>query len=136
MKDKSARLLSTPGVFLLAAAVLGTLLFVGCGDDVTGPDDDPQIDRVVISPDSASFGVGEQAEFSFELLTAAGEPVDTEGLDMETEWISTDDAVFTVDEGGTAVGQSPGEEFCIIDVTVDKGVSNFTGRDSTIVFVF
>ena len=112
------------------------MMFVGCGDDVTGPEDAPQIDRVVISPENVELEVGEQEGFTFELLTEAGEPIDTEGLDIESEWVSTDDEVFTVDEGGTAIGQSSGEEFCIIDVTVDKGDSNFSGRDSTIVFVF
>ena len=135
MSNRSTHPLPTSGLFLLAVAVCFTIMFIGCTDDVTGPED-PQIDRVVISPESVELEVGEQVEFSFELLTEAGEPVDTEDLDMETEWISTDDAVFTVDEGGTAVGQSPGEEFCIIDVTVDKGSSNFTGRDTAVVFVF
>ena len=119
----------------LTAALAITLFIAACDtDDIAGPED-PEIAAIIISPSEAEIGVGEQEQLSFELHDESGQPVDRDGLDMEIEWITTDPDVVTLDQSGLATGQSPGQEYCIIDVTVHKGSSNFTGRDTAIVFV-
>jgi hypothetical protein len=94
------------------------------------------VERVVISPSTASVSVGDQVSFSAFALTAQGDTVDTADLDIEWRWWSSDPDVFTVEEGGTATGRSPGEEYCVVEATILRGQSNFTGRDSAFVMVF
>ena len=122
-------------ILCLISAFAITLLIVACDTSGVTGTEDPEIAAIVISPSEAEIDVGEQEQLSFELLDESGETVDTEILDMETEWITTDPGVVTLDESGIATGQSPGQEYCIIDVTVHRGSSNFNGRDTAIVFV-
>ncbi len=138
MSSKFA-LSSTVVIFLFMAS----LLTFGCGgDDVTGPADDHGVVEVVIEPREAEIDVGNYQEFEALLKDAQGNTVDPselDGFDIDWEWWSTDTNVFTVEQDGSAgigAGESSGEAFCIIEVTITEGNSNFNGRDTTIVFVF
>jgi len=138
MSSKFA-LSSTVVIFLFMASILT----FGCGgDDVTGPVDDHGVVEVVIEPPVAEIDVGNYQEFEALLKDAQGNTVDPselDGFDIDWEWWSTDTNVFTVEQDGSAgigAGESSGEAFCIIEVTITEGNSNFNGRDTTIVFVF
>jgi hypothetical protein len=121
-------------LFSAAASACVLLLLAGC-DTVTEPRDH-QVESIVISPGTASMAVGEQTEFSAFAVTAEGDTVDTSDFDVQWAWWSTDPDVFTVDEHGTAVGHSPGEEYCVVEATILVGKRNFTGRDSAFVMIF
>ena len=125
-------------ILSLAAAFTGTVLFSGCeSDQVTGPQFEYEdIHRVEIFPRSAEIEAGAHEDFTFFLLTEDGDTIDTEDFGIETEWWSTDTEVFTVEEDGSATGHEEGEAYCVIDVTVHSGDSNFSGRDSSLVMVF
>jgi len=115
----------------------GALMFSGCDkDDDTEPQRD--IEQIVIIPQSASFAVGEQFEFSTAGVTAYGDTIETSALDLglEWNWWSTDPDVFTVDDNGIATGVSPGEAHCILDFAESESRLKFTGRDTSIVFIF
>jgi hypothetical protein len=115
------RLFETTGAIFIAFAFTGMLLFIGCsGDDATGLQT-PQVAMIAISPDSVSFEAGEQLEFSVVALTAMGETIDIDELDIEWNWWSTDPEVFTVEPGGLATGQNPGEAFCMVEATIGVG---------------
>ena len=138
MKER-IKLFQIAGVIAL---MLGMLFFSGCNDE-----DDPdlreaQIERVSIYPEVASFAVGDQLDFSTFVITNTGDTIDTEDIDIEWEWWSTDTTVFTVEEGGRATGQNPGEAYCVIEATIQedtdaqlKALALFTGRDSAFVSV-
>ncbi len=90
----------------------------GCsGDDSTGPDT-PQVDEIAISPEEAMLETDEQIDFSVVALTASGDTVDTDEIDIEWQWWSTDPDVFDVEPGGLATGHSSGEAFCVVEATV------------------
>jgi hypothetical protein len=129
-----ARSIKSYGIYIMVAVIAGALTLKGCSDD----DNDvaPRVDEIAIHPESASFGVGEQQEFSAFFLTAAGDTVDVADLDVELQWWSTDPDVFTVVAGGTATGHDSGEAFCVVQATVFVGSRNFTGRDSAFVVIF
>lgn len=123
-------------LILLLTAALGLL---GCdSNEVT---ENPEIDELIISPDSVSLAVGEQVDFSVVALTSSGDTV----RDVSFDWVSTDSAVFTVEDGGTATGQNPGSAFCTVEVRDDAASTTgklkaakrrFVGRDSAFVSVF
>lgn len=121
MRIVKARPIKTTSIFFIQLAVIGLLIFTSCdSDDATAPQS-PQVAEIAISPDSAEFEVGEELQFEVFALTATGDTVDTSELDIEWEWWSTDPDVFTVEAGGLAAGQNPGEAYCMIEATV--GVS-------------
>jgi hypothetical protein len=131
------RLIQTiTGILIMAFVFVGVFIFSGCSDDDAVELPDHQVHEIVIFPDSAFFEVGQQVEFSAFALTAAGDTVDTSDLDIEWEWWSTDPDVFTVEDDGTATGQSSGDALCVIEATILRGTQNFTGRDSAFVFIF
>jgi len=126
---------SNRGLFLLAL-IAGLLIQTGCSsNDVAGTDGHGVVD-LRIEPQEASFSVGEQEQFQAVLLDADGSAVDPEGLDVTWEWWSSDTEVFEVEPGGLATGQTAGEAYCIIEVTVLEGTQNFNGRDSAFVSIF
>ena len=138
MKSKVA-LSSTVVIFLFMASVLT----FGCSDDdVTGPENGHGVVEVVILPPEAEIDVGNFQEFEALLLNAQGntiDPSELDGFDIDWEWSSSDTNVFTVEQDGSAglgAGETSGEAFCIIEVTILVGNSNFTGRDSAFVMVF
>jgi hypothetical protein len=95
----------------------GLLTFNSCSDNgtATGPDDEEiEVSEVVIEPQNVTFGVGEQQEFSAFLISATGDTVNDE-FEVEWNWFSSDQDVFTVEAGGTATGHNPGEAFCIVE---------------------
>ena len=115
---------------LMALVLVGAPVLAGCdSDDTTAPGG--QVARIAISPDTASIAVGTRLDFSAVALTASGDTVRTATLDFR--WESTDTAVFTVEDDGTAIGRTPGRAFCTIAVT---NLPAFTGRDSAFVSVF
>lgn len=122
------RLIQTTGIIFMQLAVLGLLLFSGCGgDDATGPQS-PQVVDVAISPENAEIPVGEDFEFSAFALTATGDTVDVADLDIEWQWWSDDPDVFTVEPGGMATGHNAGEAYCIVEATIEVGF-NFSQKD-------
>jgi hypothetical protein len=117
-----------------SALLLLSVTLIGCDstDVVTA---DPEIIALRIQPDSASMPVGETLDFSFVGLTATGDTV--QNADVDVRWWSSDPAVFTVDETGTAVGHEEGTAYCVVELTdLSKAAASFTGRDSAFVFVF
>lgn len=56
--------------------------------------------------------------FSVFALTASGDTIDTDEIDIEWQWWSTDPEVFDVEPGGLATGKSSGEAFCVVEATV------------------
>lgn len=123
----------------MALALIGALVLAGCDSNEVA--EDPEIARIDISPDNASIAVGEQVDFSAVALTASGDTV----RDVEWEWVSTDPAVFTVENNGVATGQSPGSAFCTVGVSDDATTNaihrkaakrRFDGLDSAFVSVF
>jgi hypothetical protein len=128
------RLIKITGIFLFLMA-LTVIMLSSCESD----EDEPlghQVTEIAIEPDNASFGVGEELKFSAFALTAAGDTVNTDDLDIVWEWWSTDPDVFTVEPGGLATGHNPGEAFCVIEAVILAGTQNFTGRDSAFVLIF
>lgn len=90
----------------------------GCsGDNSTGPDT-PQVSEISISPKEVTLQEDEQADFSVFALTETGDTVDTDEIDIEWQWWSSDPDIFTVESGGLATGQSTGEAFCVVEATV------------------
>ena len=95
------------------------LTMIACSsDDTIGPDI-PQVTEIAISPKEVELEVGEQIDFSVVALTATGDTVDTDEIDIEWEWWSTSTDVFTVEPGGLATAHNPGEAFCVVEATVE-----------------
>jgi hypothetical protein len=148
------RRLRNPLPLLLAAAFGGLILLAGCDTADTADPADTLITDVVITPSTTTLAPGEQFQFSAVAVNAQGEEVNTEGMDIDWEWWSTDPSVFTVAADGTALAIAPGEEYCIVAMTVNENLivssypargdgllsaasaAAFTGRDSAVVFVF
>lgn len=121
------RYVLVPFLFVLSIGL------ISCDDDVAGTD--PVVTDVRMIPDSVGLTVGEEEDFSFELLSTTGEVVEDPNIDVD--WWSTDSTVFTVDESGRAVAQDSGRAFCMVEVSDELGKSSrFVGRDSAIVVVF
>lgn len=113
------QLFKTPLLVLIAFASSSIWLFNSCsGDDSTGPQN-PQIVDIAITPDNATFAVGEQQDFSVVALTATGDTVDTADLDIELQWWSTDNDIFTVEPGGLATGHNQGEAYCMVEAIIN-----------------
>jgi len=131
---------STIIIFLFMAL----LLTFGCStDDVTGPENGHGVVEIVIMPPEAEVDVGDFQEFEAFLIDSQGntiDPSELDGFDIDWEYWSTDTNVFSFFEQdgsvGIGAGESSGEAFCIIEVTITEGNSNFTGRDTSLVFVF
>lgn len=128
---------------ILIFIFVGLLTFIGCSDNGTATDPDEEdvdVSKVVIEPQEATFEVGEQQEFTAFLISATGDTVDNEELDINWNWFSSDPDVFTVEDGGTATGHNEGEAFCIVEAELENtkvaAKLRFTGRDSAIVFLF
>ena len=120
----NVQLFKTPFFILIAIAITGMVLLNSCSsDDATGPQG-PQIVEIAISPDNATFAVGEQLDFTVFALTATGDTLDTNGLDIEWQWWSTDADVFTVEAGGLATGQNPGEAYCVVEAIINVAQLN------------
>lgn len=93
-------------------------MLIGCsGDSSTGPSD-PQVSEISIFPKETTLEAGDQVDFSVFALTEAGDTINTDEIDIEWQWWSTDPDVFTVEPGGLATGQSTGEAFCVVEATV------------------
>ncbi len=122
-------------IFMLGFTVAG--MFSGC-DKEDDPEPQNDLEQIVIIPQSASFAVGEQFEFSTAGVTSDGDTIDISSLDLglEWNWWSTDTDIFTVDNDGNATGIYPGEAYCILDFTESEIRLKFTGRDSAFVFIF
>ena len=123
----------------MAFVLAGALVLAGC--DSTDVTENPEIASIDISPDNVSIEVGEQVDFSAVALTASGDTV----RDVDWEWVSTDPAVFTVEDTGTATGKTPGSAFCTVGVSDDAAPNAvhrkaakraFDGLDSAFVSVF
>lgn len=115
-----------------SAVLLVSFALLGC--DSSDPDADVgEFERVVIMPDSVAMEVGEQVDFSFATLTAAGETVP--GDELTVRWWSTDTTVFTVDDAGTAIGRGAGKAYCVLEVSDLAKAAMFVGRDSATVLM-
>lgn len=119
------------GVCLFVALI--SIVAVGCTTDSNSTEFDNQIAKIQISPDSLSISAGETAIFSAFAITASGDTLRDSGIKFH--WWSTDPDIFTVENNGSATGQSVGTAFCVIEM-VAKSKINFTGRDSAFVRVF
>lgn len=111
------------------------LALIGCdSDEGVGAEFETEIAEIRISPDSALIGVSEQMDFDLFALTEDGDTI--RDANLEVSWWSTDPTVFTVENGGAAVGQEAGTAFCMVEVVELAKVARFTGRDSAFVSVF
>lgn len=110
--------------FVLTLFLILSLCFLsGCSEDnSTGPDT-PQITKITISPGEAALEAGDQIDFSVYALTEVGDTVNTDEIDIDWQWWSTDPDVFTVEQGGLATGQNTGEAFCVVEATVSVSQS-------------
>jgi len=135
----------TTCIIFLQLTVVGMLVFSACGgDDVTGTEDIEEhgVVEVTFGQEDINLNVGDQKELSVYLLTAEGDTVDPSnlvGYDIEWEWWSTNTDVFTVlhdGRNGIVTVHDEGEEYCIVEVTILEGNTNFTGRDSLRLFLF
>lgn len=98
--------------------VSGFWILNGCsGDNSTGPDTS-QVADITISPDEAAMESGEQIDFSVFALTESGDTVNTDEIDIEWQWWSTDPDVFDVEPGGLATALNSGEAYCVVEATV------------------
>lgn len=103
--------------------IVGLGMLSGCsGEDSTGPDS-PQVAEISISPEEAAIEPEEQIDFSVFALTETGDTVDTDDIDIEWQWWSTDPDVFDVEPGGLATGKNSGEAFCVVEATVSVSQS-------------
>ena len=111
------KLIKIPSLILIAITCFW--LFNSCSDDEPAGPQNPQIVDIAISPDDATIAVGEQLDFSVVALTATGDTVDTADLDIEWQWWSTDTYVFTVEPGGLATGENPGNAYCMVEANIN-----------------
>jgi hypothetical protein len=118
LRNTSRSFNKTHSVSIFSVIVFFAFIHACSSDETTGPQD-LQIVDIAISPESASFGVGEEVEFSAVALTATGETVDISDLNIMWDWWSTDPDVFTVEPGGLATGQNEGEAWCVVEAVVD-----------------
>ena len=106
-------------IALCAVTVIGFTILQSCSSDDTTGSQSPQVSQISIHPQEASTEVGQQIDFSVVALTATGEVIDTDEINIEWQWWSTDTDVFTVEQGGLATAQNPGEAYCMIEAVVD-----------------
>ncbi len=120
--------------YIIAACTVLSLVFTsGCSDnDTTGPQTD-QVSSLSIHPETASLEAGDQVDFSVVLLSATGEVLSPDDFDIEWQWWSTDPDVFTVEPGGLATGENPGEAYCMVEVVVAVSHKTNTLPDKLVV---
>lgn len=105
-------------LIVLTGLSISFLIMNGCSDDdATGPQTD-QVSSINIHPETATIAEDEQIDFSVVLLSATGDTLGPDDFDIEWQWWSTDPDVFTVEAGGLATGQNPGDAFCVVEATV------------------
>ncbi len=133
--------LQTVNILFLQFAVVAMLMTTGC-NDVTGPEEDHGVVDILIEPQEVEMEVGDQQPFEGFLIDEQGDtidPAEIDGFDITWEWWSSDSDIFTVEQdgsAGTGTGEGEGEAFCILEVTITDGSSNFGGRDSSLVRLF
>jgi len=106
------------GTLLCITFSLMFTAFIGCSSDETTGSQTPQVSEVKITPENATLEVDEQLDFSVVALSATGDTINTNEIDIEWQWWSTDSDVFSVEAGGLATGQNPGEAYCVVEATV------------------
>lgn len=94
------------------------IITTACSEGDTTSSQIVQVSSISIHPQVAEFRVGEETNFSVFALTATGDTIDTNEIDIEWQWWSSNPDVFTVEAGGLATGQNQGEAFCIVEATV------------------
>ena len=84
----------------VAALGLAGLAFgyTGCGDDSTGPG--PQVNRVIVEPDTATIIAGGTLQLKATLLAANGDTI----TGRPVEWSSSNDSIATVSPSGLVTG--------------------------------
>jgi hypothetical protein len=119
-------------IALCTVTVIGAPFLQSCSSDDATRSQSPQVSQISIHPQEASLEVGQQLDFSVVALTATGEVIDTDEINIEWQWWSTDTDVFTVEPGGLATAQNPGEAFCMIEAVVD--VSQRTAEEIDVIY--
>jgi hypothetical protein len=94
------------------------LIFNGCSDDDAAGPQSEQVSSINIHPETATITEDEQIDFSVVLLSATGDTLGPDDFDVEWQWWSTDPGVFTVEAGGKATGQNPGDAYCVVEATI------------------
>lgn len=131
----------TKGSLIIIFLVTASFMFTGCGDENPASSEEEELEgaEVVIEPQDVSLEVDEQIDFSAFIISASGDTVNEE-FDFEWNWYSSNPEVFTVQNNGTASGQSPGEAYCIVEVETENSKiaakAIFVGRDSAFVSLF
>ncbi len=100
------------------AAVLASalaLLTAGClGDDNTGPEPEPRLASVEVTPDSAELSaIGATQQYTAEALDQFGDPFP----DVEIQWSSEDPSIVEVDSTGLATARDSGR--ALVQATAD-----------------
>jgi hypothetical protein len=116
---------------IIIKILFGTLCLImaSCSSsDPAGPDM-PQVAEISIFPKEVELEVGEQVDFSVVALTVAGDTVDTDEIDIQWEWWSTNTDVFTVEPGGLATAHDTGVAFCVVEATVDISLNTAEEMD-------
>jgi hypothetical protein len=126
----NTQLVQSKNALLCIIAGLALVAINGCSDTIESPP--PQVSEVRISPDNANLEVGEQLNFSVVALSATGDTIDIDEIDIEWQWWSSDSDVFTVEAGGLATGQNPGEAYCVVEATV--GISQRETPDIDVIY--
>lgn len=89
---------------LVPAAALSLSACLG-GDDGTGPEPDPRLAQIDVSPDSAQLtAIGATQQYSASALDQFGDPFP----DVEIQWSSSDPSVVEVDSTGLATARDSG----------------------------
>ena len=120
-------------ITFLAVAAASTFALAGCGGSDGGDGDPPtgpppsgnEVATVQVRADGdvptengrPTIEVGQTADFDATARDDGGDPVDT-----SFDWFSLDPAVATVDDSGTATGESPGEARIVAEA--ENGVAD------------
>ena len=116
----------------LLTCVALLILSFAAGCDSTDTAEGEEIQELEMLPESIEMQVGETADFELVAVTAAGDTVRNELVDVR--WWSTDTTVFNVTEGGLATAVGTGTAYCMAEGThPGKRAVRFTGRDSAFV---
>lgn len=108
--------------------------FIGCSSDEPTGTEPPQVSEIRIFPENATLEVDEQIDFSVAALSATGDTIHIDEIDIEWQWWSSDSDVFTVEAGGLATGQNPGEAYCVVEATVS--FSQGETPDSDVILIY
>lgn len=90
------------GSLVIGGLLVALVALVGCGEDMIGPDGPPQVEAVVVTPDSIRMAVGTQETLSVQVQTYGTS-------DTTVFWQSTNTVVATVDDSGVVTAITPGE---------------------------